>query len=149
MAIWYHDAIYRYGARDNEYRSAELFKDTASAQMPAAFVERVYQFIIATRHTGAADDSATALLVDIDLSGFGLPWDEYLVDSEALRREAQHISDEEYYQGKLRFLGELIQWPSIFQSEFFRERLEANARANIERYSGQLHEQGFGPSQTP
>jgi len=144
MAIWFHDIIYIYGANDNEARSAETFEELAGPIMAKDFVDRVCQFIIATQHAGAAADEGIAFLVDIDLSGFGLPWDGYLADSDALRDEAPKVSDKSYYQGKLRFLDELQRWQSLFQTDYFRNRLESNAQANISRYAGELREQGFG-----
>jgi predicted metal-dependent HD superfamily phosphohydrolase len=144
MAIWFHDVIYRYGAGDNETLSADFFRERAASHMPAEFVERVCEFIVATQHTGKADDIGIAFMVDIDLSGFGLPWDDYLADSDALREEAPAISDEHYYQGKLRFLSELQRWPSLFQTEHFRKCLEPTAQTNIARYSDSLRERGFG-----
>lgn len=144
MAIWFHDVIYVYGARDNEARSADYLREVAGESLPAEFVERVCEFIIATRHTGSAQDEAVALLVDIDLSGFGLLWEDYLVDSDALRLEAAGVGDEQYYEGKLRFLDELQRWPSLYQSPYFRDRLEARAQSNIARYIGELRQQGYG-----
>lgn len=146
MALWFHDVIYLYGARDNELLSAAYFRDLAAPSMPGAFVERVCQFIVATQHSGVAEDAAIAFIVDIDLSGFGLPWDDYLADSNALRQEAQSVSDDIYYQGKLRFLSELQRWPSLFQTKYFQTRLERNAQSNIDRYTESLRQQGFGES---
>lgn len=144
MAIWFHDIIYHYGARDNEILSVAYFKDLAEPAMSAHFIDRVSEFIIATQHCGAAGDAAIAFVVDIDLSGFGLPWEEYLADSTALRYEAGDVSDEQYYQGKLRFLSELQRCPSLYQSPFFKLRLEATAQSNIARYTADLRKQGFG-----
>ncbi len=144
MALWFHDIIYHYGARDNEILSAAFFRNVAGPTMPTQFIDRVCEFIIATQHTGAARDAAIAFVVDIDLSGFGLPWDSYLADSNALREEASSVGDAQYYQGKLRFLSELQSWPSLFQSPFFRDRLEAAAQSNIARYTSDLRRQGFG-----
>lgn len=144
MALWFHDIIYHYGARDNEILSAAYFRDVAGSGMPAHYIDRVCEFIIATQHTGAAQDTSVAFVVDIDLSGFGLPWEAYRADSDALRLEAENISDDKYYEGKLRFLGELQTWPNLYQSPFFRDRLEARAQANIARYTASLHEEGFG-----
>lgn len=144
MALWFHDIIYHYGARDNEILSAAYFRAIAGEFMPAQFVDRVCQFILATQHTGAAGDAAIAFVVDIDLSGFGRPWPDYLADSNALRCEAEVVSDQDYYQGKLRFLNELQRWPSLYQSPFFRDRLEATAQSNIARYIADLRKQGFG-----
>ena len=143
MAIWFHDIIYVYGAKDNEELSAVTFRELAAPHMPADFVERVCDLIIATKHTGKAEDKGVAFLVDIDLSGFGLPWEGYYADSMALRKEAPEVSDEQYYGGKLRFLDELIAWPKIFQTDYFNDRLETRARANIARFTADLREQGF------
>ena len=143
MAIWCHDIIYHYGSRDNEILSAAYFRSLAEPTMPPQFIDRVCEFIIATQHTGAAQDAAVALLVDIDLSGFGLPWEGYLADSNALRNEAESVGDEQYYQGKLRFLTELQRWPSLYQSPFFRNRLEGAAQSNIARYTEDLRAHGF------
>jgi predicted metal-dependent HD superfamily phosphohydrolase len=144
LAIWFHDIIYHYGARDNEILSAAFLRNVAGPAMPTPLIDRVCEFIIATQHTGAAKDAATALVVDIDLSGFGLPWEDYLADSDALRKEADGVIDERYYQGKLRFLSELQGWPSLFQSPFFRQRLESTAQSNISRYTAGLRKRGFG-----
>lgn len=143
LAVWFHDIIYRYGASDNEDLSADIFRELAAPHMDADLVERVFELIIATKHTGKAQDLGVAYMVDIDLSGFGLPWEGYLADSIALRKEAPEVSDEQYFAGKLRFLSELQSWPNLFQTEYFRERLESTAQANIARYSGDLREQGF------
>ncbi len=144
LAIWFHDIIYHYGARDNEILSAAYLRNVAGPAMPVQFIDRVCEFIIATQHTGAAKDAATAFVVDVDLSGFGLPWEDYLADSIALREEAESVSDERYYQGKLRFLSELQRWPSLYQSPFFIQRLEYTAQSNIRRYTADLRKQGFG-----
>lgn len=144
LAIWFHDVIYVYGAKDNEDLSAVAFREFADGNMAPELIDRVDELIIATKHTGAALDKGAAFMVDIDLSGFGLPWDGYLADSDALRLEAPEVSDEQYYAGKLRFLSGLQSWDTLFQTDHFRGRLEANAQANIARYSGQLREQGFG-----
>ena len=144
MSIWFHDIIYHYGAKDNEDMSAVTFREFAEPHMAADFIDRVCVLIDATKHTGKAPDTGAAFMVDIDLSGFGLPWEGYLADSDALRLEAPAISDEQYYQGKLRFLGGLQQWPCLFQTEYFRDRLESTAQTNISRYSADLRAQGFG-----
>ena len=144
MAIWFHDIIYHYGAKDNEILSVAYFRDVAAPTMPTEFVDRVAELILATQHTGVAGDTAIAHVVDIDLSGFGLPWEEYLADSLALRDEAAEVNDKQYYQGKLRFLGELQRWPNLYQSTFFRNLLEQRAQSNIARYTSELRKQGFG-----
>ncbi|MBP6682305.1 MAG: hypothetical protein KA159_03245, partial [Halioglobus sp.] len=143
IAIWFHDVIYHYGAKDNETLSAQAFRELAGPHMPAGFIDRVGEFIIATQHTGSARDSGEAFMVDIDLSGFGLPWEGYLADSNALREEAPDIEDSHYYTGKLRFLDGLLGWQRLFQTDYFRDRLEQKARENIKRYTADLRARGF------
>jgi predicted metal-dependent HD superfamily phosphohydrolase len=112
--------------------------------MPGEFVDRVCELILATTHSEVASDTGVAFMLDIDLSSFGLPWPEYLADSQALKKEAAGIPDERFYRGKLRFLDGLLQRADIFQTGFFKERLEQRARDNIERYSALIRAQGFG-----
>lgn len=134
LAIWFHDIIYKIGAVDNEARSAELFRILAQPVMDEAVIDRVTGLIMATAHADVALNGDEAVMVDIDLSSFGLPWEEYLQDSNALREEQGHIPDAQFYAGKQRFLEHLAARESIFQTPYFREKLESRARANIARY---------------
>jgi predicted metal-dependent HD superfamily phosphohydrolase len=36
-----------------------------------------------------------------------------------------------------------VAWPKIFQTDYFNDRLETTARANIARFTADLREQGF------
>ena len=47
---------------------------------------------------------------------------------------ARAAPDEAFYRAKLKFLNSLLQRPTIFQTAFYRERLEAVARDNINAY---------------
>jgi predicted metal-dependent HD superfamily phosphohydrolase len=143
MAVWFHDIIYDTKSTDNEPASAATFRKFAEPHMPGDFVDRVCEFILSTTHRQMASDPGVAFMLDIDLSSFGLPWEEYLADSLALRKEAADIPDERFYRGKLRFLDGLLQRPEIFQTGYFSERLEQKARANIERYCALIRSQGF------
>jgi class 3 adenylate cyclase/predicted metal-dependent HD superfamily phosphohydrolase len=143
MAVWFHDIIYDTKSADNELASAATFRELAEPHMPGDFVDRVCEFILATTHREMASDPGVAFMLDIDLSSFGLPWPEFLDDSQALKKEAAGIPDQRFYAGKLRFLDGLLQRPEIFQTGYFRERLEQRARDNIERYSALIRSQGF------
>ena len=68
MAIWFHDIIYHYGARDNEILSAAYLRNVAGPTMQAQFIDRVCEFIIATQHTGAAKDAATVTGIERKLT---------------------------------------------------------------------------------
>jgi len=135
LAIWFHDVIYEPGNPDNEIRSAALYlqlSDSVHAQDTRGLVDLM---IMATLHLGSElDDGDADYMVDIDLSSFGLPWKEFLRDSENLRREAAHLSDAEYQQKARAFHQSLRARDRFFYTDFFAERLEARAHENIERY---------------
>ena len=77
--------------------------------------------------------SDAGFMVDIDLSSFGLPWEQFLDDSNNVRDEYQHLSDTEFYRGQLQFLRHLLDRASFFATAYFREHHEARARANLKR----------------
>jgi predicted metal-dependent HD superfamily phosphohydrolase len=132
LAIWFHDAIYQLGASDNEQLSADLFLNLTDGLFEDNIRETVYQHIMATCHTSAQiTDLDTQLMVDIDLSSFGLPWPDFLRDSKKVRQEMGHICDAEYYQKQIAFQQCLLRRPSFFYSDYFIEHYEAQARSNL------------------
>jgi predicted metal-dependent HD superfamily phosphohydrolase len=97
---------------------------------------------MATLHRGADTDSAdTKYMVDIDLSSFGLPWPDFLRDSNYLREEMGCLSDEVFYQKQFDFQRILLDQPRFFKSDFFYDNYENQARKNLADYF-ELHKQG-------
>ena len=143
MALWFHDAIYDIPGKDNELRSAELFAARARGRGSERFRSNVHRLVMATTHRdpppATLDES---FIVDIDLSSFGRPWEEFLDDSRAVRAELSHLSDAEFYPRQRRFLESLAARPRFCFTEFFRDRHEARARRNIERLCAMLEAQG-------
>ena len=133
MALWYHDAVYDPRSNDNEQRSAELFTKRAQAVVADGFCAAVCRLIDVTTHRNspAADDEK--FVVDVDLSGFGMPWPEFNDDSARVRRECSHLSDSQFETQQCRFLQCLLDRKSVFSTDFFRDRYEVIARANISR----------------
>jgi predicted metal-dependent HD superfamily phosphohydrolase len=142
IGLWFHDAVYDTGVTTNETRSAEMFLD-ASAGAPLLFRHRVCRHILATRHTRMARGNDRCFLVDIDLSGFGAPWEEFMRNGALLREESSGQSDAKYHSGQVMFLTLLKQRPRFFQTEYFRDRYETIARANLDRLLAQLRAKGY------
>ncbi len=143
LAVLYHDAIYEAGRADNEQRSAELAVAGIQRWLPdaAVHVAQVKALIELTARHGSltADglDADTALFLDSDMAILGAPdavFDAY----------DRGIAEE--YQGKVpgflfrinrrRFLKKVLAQPRIFFSDFFHDRYDAQARANLRRVSG-------------
>ena len=138
MALWFHDAIYEIPAKDNELRSADLFAAQAGGRGPEEFRANVHDLIMATTHLGPPRTRDESFMLDIDLSSFGRPWEEFLDDSRSVRAELAHLSDAEFASRQKKFLASLAARPVFCFTEFFRERHEARARANIERLCAML-----------
>jgi predicted metal-dependent HD superfamily phosphohydrolase len=134
LALWFHDAIYEPGARDNEARSAALFLNYAKDALAEPLAREVHDAILATVHRKVPDRGNARFVVDIDLSSFGLPWPRFMADCHALRREQIDIADGEFYRNKCKFLHSLVDRSSIFVTPYFRQRYEDTARTNIQRY---------------
>jgi predicted metal-dependent HD superfamily phosphohydrolase len=134
LAIWFHDVIYKVGDSDNEQLSANLFMTLTDGLFSNEFRDRVYRHIMATCHDcSAITNTDTTLMVDIDLSSFGLPWPDFLRDSKKVRAEMSHISDAEYNKKQTSFQLSLLKQPSFYKSDYFCQHYEAQARSNLAR----------------
>ena len=143
MALWFHDAIYEIAAKDNELRSAELFAALARGRGAAQFRSNVHDLIMVTTHLEPPPRTLDgAFMLDIDLSSFGRPWEEFMSDSREVRAELAHLSDAEFASRQRKFLESLAARPVFCLTEFFRDRHEARARRNIERLCARLEAQG-------
>ena len=135
IAIWFHDVIFEPGKTDNEARSAGLYQALSAEAHATDFRELVDKLIMATLHADCSlDNNDAGYMVDIDLSSFGLPWEDFLRDSQHLREESAHLNDAEYYQKQGDFRSCLFARPQFYLTDFFCHRYEQQARDNLTRY---------------
>lgn len=136
-AILFHDAVYEPGRSDNERRSAELANELLAVHVPGIDLERVASLILLTARHGslrASDvDAEAALFLDCDMAILGSSPERFTRYEEEIAAEYSHVPREAYAVGRAMFFRKVLATESIFLSPFFRERLEAAARANIER----------------
>ncbi len=143
MAIWFHDVVYDSGAADNERRSADLFLELAGDGFSADFRSLIDELVMVTVHRNPPVTDAQCYVVDIDLSSFGLPWEEFVRDSVAVREEFPHLSDADYYPRQREFMESLLARPQFCFTDFFRARHQQRARTNIRRHLDVLRAQGL------
>jgi predicted metal-dependent HD superfamily phosphohydrolase len=148
FALWFHDAVYDVGASTNELRSADLFL-TVTAGAPFLFRHRVCDHILATRHCSTVQGNDRRFIVDIDLSGFGAPWDEFMRNGALLREESADVPDARYHCGQVAFLSRLQQRRFFFATEYFRTRFESTAQENLRRVLADLRAKGYGTTAPP
>lgn len=138
LALWFHDAIYIPGSSENEKESAELFVRAAGDHFRPSFIRKVYELILVTTHKELAQECNKQFVADIDLSSFGVDWEEFLRDTKAVREEQADSSDAVFYPAHTKFLNSLLGRPRIFGTEFFYGRYEQRARENITRFLADL-----------
>jgi len=144
MAIWFHDVVYDVPTDDNEKASARLFTKLAVGSVRLDFGQTVHDMILATQHPQIPSNKDEKFLVDVDLSSFGLPWEDMSRDSDNVRQEFASTSDEDFYAGHTAFMRALLGRPHFFATEFFRDRYEDQARSNIARLLEEFRATGFG-----
>lgn len=145
LALFYHDAVYTPGNKDNEQQSADLFEmDAAELGCAKDDTEFVSNLILATKYTKSPANEAEALVMDIDMSGLAANWETFKTNDANIRKEYGKYTDEEWKAGRTAFLKGLLAKPQIFYSEDYVNGTvfvpyhglathEAVARANIEQ----------------
>jgi predicted metal-dependent HD superfamily phosphohydrolase len=144
MALWFHDVVYEPGSKTNEKDSSDLFLRGPGAFLPPPFAAKVSALVVVTAFGKVPRNEDERYMVDIDLSSFGLPWEEFLRDSLNVRRERGEVADADFYKGHRPFLESLLARPSIFSTAFFQGLYEQAARANIRRFLADLAANGYG-----
>ncbi|HEX2616745.1 MAG TPA: hypothetical protein VHL57_04335 [Flavobacteriales bacterium] len=134
LATAYHDAVYDILRKDNEERSAQLLqKRLQPFGVSPALIDRAVAHIHATKAHAASTDPDTDLFTDADLSILGAAPADYDHYTEQVRREYRYYPDLLYNPGRRKVLEHFLAMPVIFKTAAFRERLEAQARANLRR----------------
>ncbi|MBI2047138.1 pantetheine-phosphate adenylyltransferase [Candidatus Pacearchaeota archaeon] len=133
-ALWYHDAIYNTHAKDNEEKSAQLAaKRLSEASLTDSFAGNVNKLILATKHKEMPKEKDAQYVVDIDLAALGKPEKKFDEDDKDIKEEYGWVSEEQFKQGRSAMLKNFLKRPSIYLTDFFKEKYEAKARKNLER----------------
>ncbi len=133
LSIWFHDAIYEISASDNEAQSARWFSSQADCRLNPDIINAVNRCILFTTHQEVPADPYSRFVVDIDLSGFGQDWEGFVDDGRKIREENNHLNDEAFVSGQIKFMSRLLNRSRIYYTEYFNALLETRARQNIIR----------------
>lgn len=144
LATWFHDAVYHAGSPDNESKSADWFRDRSENYLEENTIEHVSNLITITEHRNQPQTDLEKLMVDVDLSSFSLPFDQFLRDGSNVRKEFKAYSDEKFVAGQRSFLTGLIGRSSIFSTDYFHQHYEKKARDNINKLL-KMYDQGYRP----
>lgn len=133
-AVWFHDAIYSPGRKDNEALSAEL---AARSLVKMGLSEQLCQQVVymircSQTHENPQACADTQLFLDADMAILASPPAVYSRYIQAIRQEYHHIPKFLFRRGRRAFLKELKAREAIYGSNAFFCWYEQAARANID-----------------
>ena len=133
LALWFHDAIYKPRSSTNEADSANWCKEfLRQNQALEEVVHKVHRLIMATCHNALTTDSDEQLVVDIDLAILGAPKDIYQAFELNIRKEYRWVPGFIFRAKRKQILQQLLQRKRIYHHSFFYDRLETQARDNLD-----------------
>lgn len=141
MALWLHDITYDTRRKDNEERSAQFgYELSKEMGLSDSFRRKAYNLILVTKHKMVPEKIDAKLVVDIDLSGFGLPEEKFDENNKNIRKEYSWVPEERFKAGRAAILQEFLppNRPYIYCTDFFRRKYETKARRNLKRLLTQL-----------
>ena len=131
LAIWFHDCIYdaTLDHGENERLSAERLGAVYAGDCSAAAQAMI-------RHSdahGSSDDPDVQLFCDLDLYRLGVPFEIFDQHGRDVRAEYAWIEDDVWTTKRNAFFQALLDRPVIYQTDYWRSRLEKQARENLSR----------------
>jgi len=146
-SIWFHDAIYSpfpLVGDSNERQSALLFKNifnegkikdlTADEAEQVNYNIKMTEYHLTDMLGVDMYGTTTKIMLDLDLAGFAKPFHLVYNDSAKIFREYDvlGIDLDTMLNNRIKFLQALLAKPRIFYTDYFYDKYEALARANIE-----------------
>lgn len=139
LAALFHDVSYTTaGSPTNEQLSCEAFRALVQGMSKAA-IDRVCKLIMITAEHGTLEAPdvplAGRLMLDADIASLGQPrWEVFLYNNQNVIEELKlKYTPEQIAKSRRAFLGKLLEKESIYLSDWFRIRLEDQARRNLQR----------------
>lgn len=132
FSVFYHDVIYDASSKSNEEKSAEFAKiRLEKLHVDSESVKKISEQIIATKTHQKSEDNDTNYLLDADLSILGKDLKTYVDYTKKIRKEYAIYPDIFYKPGRKNVLQHFLKLKNIFKTEYFHEKYEVRARANI------------------
>jgi predicted metal-dependent HD superfamily phosphohydrolase len=140
LALWFHDAIYKLFSSSNEKDSAiwaqEFFELNEFEDDDV--IDRVFDLIMVTEHSGATKTTDEELMIDIDLSILGTAPETYDQFEKDVRFEYKRVPGFMFRKKRREILSEFLERDRIYHDPYFHDKLEAQARVNLANAIGQL-----------
>jgi predicted metal-dependent HD superfamily phosphohydrolase len=131
LAIWFHDCIYdaTLDHGENERLSAEHLGAVYTGDCSAA----AQALILHSAGHAASDDPDIQLFCDLDLYRLGVPFETFDQHGRDVRVEYAQIAEDVWTTKRNAFFQALLDRPVIYQTDYWRSRMEKQARENLSR----------------
>ena len=129
-AILYHDIVYDTQVSDSENvnKSCEYVLKKYGLFINGIDMSASFRLIRSTDYSKGKRN----LLTDLDLSVLGKPWEVYEKYTKGVRKEYSWVDDKPFHEGRLKILENLLT-QKLFHKQYFIEKFEEQAKANIRR----------------
>ena len=137
LAVLFHDIVYDAKRKDNEEKSTSIMYKMLDAgydtmkENSGEAVDTIANIILDTK-THKATRPESEIVLDLDLLGMSESYETFRKNSDNIRKEFSHLSNDEWSIGRSYFFRELLKRPQIFVTNHFSQ-YESDARRNIER----------------
>ena len=144
MAWWWHDFVYNTKSKLNEDKSAEMADNVlrefkVSIELRAWIIALIY----ATKHIylPEPEDYDLCLMIDIDLASLGAPPEIFDRNTANIRKEQAWLSIRDFRKGRVEFFRKMLKdRPSVYLTQCFRDKYEAQAQENLKRTMAVLND---------
>jgi len=141
FAWWWHDFIYKTTQNHNNEGDSSIHAVKSLSQLlscnhslTASLIPKVIRFILATKHDCVPQSADSRLMIDIDLSSLGTLPAIFNINTANIRKEYSHVSDDDFAKGRIEFFKKFLESrPSIYLTEYFKNKYEAQAQENLGR----------------
>ncbi|UFU03552.1 DUF4031 domain-containing protein [Ruania suaedae] len=133
LAAWFHDAVHRGEAGEDERQSAALAQRTLDgAGLPGDLVAEVTRLVLVTMaHRPDPEDLHGGLLCDADLAVLGRDEAGYGRYLHQVRQEYAHVTDADWRTGRSAVVQGLLELQPLFRTPQGVHRWQDRARANL------------------
>lgn len=132
-ALWFHDAVYKPRASDNEEQSAALAaRCLTDSHVSRSVSDRIVELVMATKSHNAGADADMAVMIDIDLSILGQSEQRFLEYEEQIRKEYAWVPRIIFAPKRAQILEGFLKRDRIYVTDFFHAKYEVQARQNLQ-----------------
>jgi len=133
LAIWFHYFIYdiENPPNENELHSADIVSNFSKlVKLDDDIRHQAFELILATIHNKKQTTFIGKIICDLDLLELS-DFSAYFKNRHNVRKEYHNINDEQFLEGRKKFLELMLNKETIYQTELFQKHFEKSSRQHL------------------